>query len=127
TGLLTSLMFAADTRTLVSSSADGTMKLWDLSVSRPPVCLTGSARPIWLSRDGRKLLVSDSQEQLHLWNVAEFVDMGQPGPPLNLNQVLAVSPDGELVVMAPQTNRIALRALSTGKIVREYTLQEGHC
>ena len=51
TRAVNSLMFApgADGRTLLSSSADGTAKLWDLSVSIARTEPAGSSRPIWFS------------------------------------------------------------------------------
>jgi eukaryotic-like serine/threonine-protein kinase len=114
------------TLTLLSSGADGTIKLWKVRNTRSEASLNGSVLPLWFSGNGQQMLGSDTNSQIHLWDVVKGMDLGQVGPPLDSTQEKAttISPDGELVVVIPISGGLMqLRDLRTGQTFRKFELQ----
>ncbi|GIJ43176.1 hypothetical protein Val02_00620 [Virgisporangium aliadipatigenens] len=71
--LIHNLRFTPDGRTLVSSSRDGSIALWDVADARHPKALSRiktPARTIALSADG-KTLVGAAHESLSVWDISD--------------------------------------------------------
>jgi WD40 repeat protein len=68
------LVFSPDSRRLASSSWDGTLRLWDLSVNPPTqrvvATLPGAATGIGWSPDGKLLVCGCEDGRVRVWNVS---------------------------------------------------------
>lgn len=68
--LINVINFSPDGRWLVTSSFDGTTRIWDVSTGRLAVPkLQGESRSAWFTRDGRTL-VTCSDKSVRFWSVA---------------------------------------------------------
>ncbi|KYC40485.1 hypothetical protein WA1_25520 [Scytonema hofmannii PCC 7110] len=96
TDFLFSVVFSPDGRTIASSSADQTIRLWDVSTGQ---CLkvlkghTGTVTRAIFSPDGHLLASSSYDRTIKLWDVAT----GQPVQtlPAGVTLSLSFSPDGK--------------------------------
>jgi WD40 repeat protein len=115
--------FSADGKALASSSADGTLRVWDVATGREvrrwhdEQCRFG--RPITFLADGKVLLSAD-------WRAIQLLDVTtgktvrriEAGEPHQIMDV-TVSPDGKRV--AAETRRaIAVWDLATGQMLNKY-------
>ena len=111
TGGVLSVAFSPDGRLLASSSADQTVRLWDVQTGQNLKTLIGHTNWVWavaFSPDGR-LLVSGSEDQtIRLWAVQTGQNLKTLTGHTNWVWAVAFSPDGRLLVSgsADQTVRL---------------------
>jgi WD40 repeat protein/energy-coupling factor transporter ATP-binding protein EcfA2 len=112
-GLVNSVAFAPDGRALASASADGTIRLWDLTrpASEPRVLRghVGSVRAIAFAPDGSTLASGSDDKTIRLW------DLTHPGSEprvlhghRNKVDAVAVSPDGQTLASGSGDQTIRL-------------------
>jgi serine/threonine protein kinase/WD40 repeat protein len=98
TDRITGLVFRPDGLTLASSSADGSIRLWNTVARRESGRLnvsTGAVNWVTFSDDGRKLASAEGNGSVRLWDVATWKTLihftNHSGPVLKVG----FSPDGE--------------------------------
>jgi WD40 repeat protein len=111
--------FAPDGRTLATTSADRTVRLWDLSNRDQPrqlgAPLTASTNAIWgvaFAPDGRTLATGSADRTVRLWDVSNRDQPRSLGPPLtgHTNEVngVAFAPDGRTLATASDDQTVRL-------------------
>ncbi len=77
TGAITALAFNNNGSRLISSSADGTVRVWDISRGTPPALLRvlrgheGAVNVIAFSDDGGRLVSAGNDQSIREWNLAD--------------------------------------------------------
>ena len=85
-GLVYSIAFSHDNRSLASGHDDGNVRLWDLSAESPePRVLVGHTHlvhSVAFSSDGKKIVSGSDDETIRVWDI-ESGTAGEPftGPP----------------------------------------------
>ncbi|HDL85459.1 MAG TPA: hypothetical protein ENH11_03900, partial [Candidatus Acetothermia bacterium] len=73
TGVVLSVAFSPDGRTLASGSWNKAIKLWDVATGTLQCTFTSHTRPVYsvaFSPDGRTLVSGSKDDTIKLWNVA---------------------------------------------------------
>jgi len=110
-----------DGRTLVSGSADKTIKVWDLQTRQLRRTLTGhtdTVRAIALSQDGQILVSGGGEKTVRLWNITTGRPLGRllgHGGPV---WTVAISQDGQTLFSAGEDGTVKLWNLQTGELRR---------
>jgi WD40 repeat protein/serine/threonine protein kinase len=82
TGLVRSVAFTPDSRTLASASLDGTARLWNLATGQPTLTIThvGPINSISFSADGNLMVTCGADASVKLWPAASFdeIDASEP-------------------------------------------------
>ena len=99
-GIVNSVAFSPDRRTLASGSADGSVKLWDIASGREIRTLSGQAllevTSIAFSPDGLTLASGNFDGTVKLWEVASGRDVNTlRGHSVWVVTSVVFSPDGE--------------------------------
>jgi len=87
TGAITALAFNKDGSRLISSSADGTVRVWDVSQGTQPTLLRmlrgheGAVNAIALSADGGRLVSGGSDQSIREWDLASPAPSAANLPP----------------------------------------------
>ena len=125
-GTVTSVDFSPDGNTILSGSADNTLKLWSLE----GVCLqtfeghSGTVTSVDFSPDGNTILSGSADNTLKLWSLegvclqtfeghsgtVTSVDFSPDG-----NTILSGSGDGSMRVWSQKSSREAMRLYSRGE------------
>jgi WD40 repeat protein len=91
------LQFSADGRRLVSSSADQTVRIWDVAARRDVVVLRGHSQEVWglgMSADGATLVSGDKDGTLCRWPTESDRALSpRVQPPVNLRMPVFVDED----------------------------------
>src|SRR5690349_15270990 len=75
TGSVLSVAFTSDGKTLISSSRDHTIKIWDLTTGQLKQTLTNHASDVYsvaLSHDGKLMASGCKDSKIILWNAQTF-------------------------------------------------------
>ena len=114
-------MFGADGRMLISSSFDGTIKLWDVANSREIATFmdpAGDERRLWsvaITSDGKTLASGKEGGTITIWDVAT----GKPRAMLQGGREtirsVAFSADGKTLVSGDEDGTVKVWDVATGK------------
>ncbi|AFY87416.1 MAG: Serine/threonine-protein kinase PknD [Chroococcidiopsis cubana SAG 39.79] len=110
-----------DGRTLVSGSADKTIKVWDLQTRELQRTLTGhtdTVRAIALSQDGQILVSGGGEKTVRLWNITTGRPLGRllgHGGPV---WTVAISQDGQTLFSAGEDGTVKLWNAQNGQLHR---------
>src|SRR5271165_1997137 len=126
TARVTSVVVTPDDRCVVSSSADHTLRVWDLATGQTKTTLQGhTARvsAVVVTPDGRHVVSRSWDNTLRVWDLAT----GQTKRILQGHTsrvwAVAVTPDGRHVVSGSADNTLRVWDLATGQIIRSL---QGH-
>jgi WD40 repeat protein len=101
--LLESLTICPNGQILVSSSDDGTIKVWNLHTGRRKSTLEGHLRPVYafaISPDGQTLVSGSNDSTIKVWNLhARELKRTLKGHSGEVKSV-AICPDGQTIVSA---------------------------
>jgi eukaryotic-like serine/threonine-protein kinase len=110
-GSVIALAFSRDGKYLVSGSADETLKIWDLVKGEEVHTYRGHKGPVAsvdFSGDGKQVASGGSDETVRIWDAtAPPGALDVPGTG-NINEQVAVSPDGTLIATVNYLPRIGV-------------------
>ncbi len=122
TGVVSSLAFLPDTRTLVTTSMDHSIRLWDFEKRELIDTLYGHLNEVWslaVSPDGRTLVSGDKNGLIKAWETAR----PEPRPPFKgIVLPLGFSRDSGTFAALDNDNAIVFINLATGESVRRFPL-----
>ena len=117
TGPIVFVAYSPDGQKIVTTSADGTSRLWSSRTGQalaPPMHQQGSVLTAAFSADGKHLATGSSEDTAQVWSTLT----GKPEtPPLPLNgnvQCVAFSPDGTIVAAGTDDGKLGLWDAATG-------------
>jgi WD40 repeat protein len=125
---VTGLAFAPDGATLVSSSADGTVRRWRLAGGTQIDRLDPQAGILWsvaLAADGTTVAAGDANGAVHLWHTASAPAVTLQGGD-GWVPSLAFTPDGQALAQPLWgAHGVRLYKVATGAILRTITIDKG--
>jgi len=117
-----------DGQTLVSSSGDKTIKLWNLDTGQLLHTLSGhsdTVRSISLSADGRTLASGSGDKTIKLWNLETGKLLNTIASNSGPVWSVAITSDGQTLVSGGEDGAIKLWNLQTGKLRRNLLAHSG--
>jgi WD40 repeat protein len=117
--------FSADSRLLVTSSSDSSVRVWDAASLREVARLRGHRANLtfaWFSPDGRSLLTAAEDHTARLWEVPSGKPIGILRHQAGVIRA-AVDPRGRLLVTATDDRMVRVWDLASGK---ELGMLRGH-
>ena len=121
-GWITSVAYSPDGKTLVSGSADKTIKLWDLTNGKELRTLaghSGTVDSVAFSPDGKTLVSGD--KTINLWDTASGKKLGTLAGHSDSITSVAFSPNGNALVSGSWDKTIKLWDMASGKELHTLT------
>ncbi|MEU2391375.1 hypothetical protein [Streptomyces sp. NPDC007369] len=115
---VTKVAFSPDGSTLASSSADRTVRLWDVDTGRPGPVLKGHADQVWsvaFSPDGRTLATGGMDGDVRLWDAHTGAPRRTLQDPAHAVWSVAFSPHDRTLATGGDDGTVRLWDLETGK------------
>jgi eukaryotic-like serine/threonine-protein kinase len=122
--LVESVAYAPDSRRVLSSAADNTVRLWDTESGKELLRLTGHTGVVHglaFSADGRRIATAGSDGTVRLWDA-------QTGKPIkrftgHTGNVfgVAILPDGKQILSCGRDNTLRLWDVEKGREIRQMT------
>jgi eukaryotic-like serine/threonine-protein kinase len=120
------LALSPDGRRVLTASADGTARYWDIATGKEIHRLPGEAGEVYgaaVSPDGAKLLTCGDDRLIHVWDAATGKELKQLKGHTTTVTGVAFSPDGQQVVSASWDLTVRLWNLDSGELT---STLEGH-
>ncbi|MEZ2250165.1 protein kinase, partial [Microcoleus sp.] len=119
--LVHSVAISPDGQTLVSSSWNKTIKIWNLATGNLIRTLSGNSSPVnsvAISPDGQTLVSSSWDKTIKIWNLATGNLIRTLSGHSNDVSSVAISPDGQTLVSSSWDKTIKIWNLATGNLIR---------
>jgi len=118
-----SLVIAANNRTAISASADGTAKTWDIAATSFTANLAGHASHIYglaFSNDGKQLVSASNDKTVRLWDVEKKTALRVVSTQQQPVYGVVFTPDNKSLVIAGGDKTVKLLNLENGAEVRVF-------
>jgi WD40 repeat protein len=115
-----SMAINRDGKTLVSGSADSTIKIWDMEtgeVLRTLTGHTGYVNALDISPNGQTLASGDADGNLKIWNLKTGDLIRKLTGHVGFVSALHISPDGQILASGDADNSIKIWNLKTGALL----------
>ena len=125
-GAVYAVAISSDGNTIVSGSADQTVRVWDAETGQQRFQMNGhvgAVHSLAISPDGALVLTSGADRSLRLWDAVGGRQLKQLATTSETMYSVAIHPDGQIAAAAGADRKIHLYQLLTGAEIR--TL-EGH-
>ncbi|MBD2362737.1 trypsin-like peptidase domain-containing protein [Anabaena minutissima FACHB-250] len=120
-GIVQSVAFSPDGKTVASSSLETTIKIWNIATGQVVRTLNDHSdyvASVAFSPDGRTLVSGSGDNTIKIWNLAT----GQVIRTLNGHSIgvssVAISPDSKTLVSSSEDTTIKIWNMATGKLIR---------
>ena len=115
------LVISPDGQTLVSASADKTIKLWNTATGQEIRTLKGHSsfvNYLVISPDGQTLVSASADKTIKLWNMATGQEIRTLKGHSNYVNYLAISRDGQILVSSSADKTIKIWNMATAQEIR---------
>jgi sugar lactone lactonase YvrE len=123
------LVFSADSKKLISGSADKTIKIWDVKTGKEIAKLEGHKgfiNALVITPDGQQLFSADADKTIKVWDVNTGKELRTLlGHKSSINS-LAISPDGQKLFSASADKTIKVWDVNTGKEIKTLSEHKGY-
>ena len=126
-GVVNAVAFAPDGKTMVTGSADTTVRLWDVATGAEIRRFTGITDTVYavaFAPDGKTVLAGGYDHTARLWDVATGAELRRFAGPEKVAAV-AFSPDGKWVLTGSADGVARLWDAGTGALVRQFAGMSG--
>jgi RNA polymerase sigma factor (sigma-70 family) len=129
-GYLTAIKLLPGGRTLLSSAADGSLRIWDVGTARELRRLeidakqTGFIRILALSRDGKKLALGGAGNSVSVLETDSGKELGRLSGHDKMVYGAAFASDARTLVTWDSKHRVRQWDLSTGRVRKEYSFPD---
>ena len=128
TGPVFSTSFSPDSSLLLSSSEDGTVRLWSLHTFSQLVCYRGHVFPVWsveFSPLGFYFASSSNDSTLRLWNTDQILPIRILSGHYSDVDVCKFHPNGNYIASGSSDRTVRIWDIYDGKCVRVFTGHKG--
>jgi len=123
---VTSVVITPDGQTVVSGSADSTIKLWNLNTGQEIATLAGHSHgvtSIALAPDGQTLASGSKDKSIKLWNLSTKEEIYTIAGHSDRITSVAIGSDGKTLASASDDTTIKIWNLSNGEEIRTFQWQ----
>jgi WD40 repeat protein len=116
-----SLVLSANGQTLISGSADQTIKIWDFNTGEELRTLTGHSsfvNRLALTPDGRLLISASADQMIKIWEIATGRELRTLTGHTSPIDALVITPDGRHLISGSVDQTIRIWEIATGQELR---------
>lgn len=122
-GIVTSAAFSPDSKTIVSGSADATIKSWDVATGNELGTFKGHTKSVAVvayAPNGQTLVSGAADQMVKIWDLRTGQEIRTLGEHPKVILTVAYSPDGKTIVTAAHDKNIRVWNVATGKLEKTF-------